>query len=134
MIGKEEPKKSLFKLIADLPGSLTDLIRSEIELLKAELIAKAKHIGIGAGLVVGGIVIALFAFGVLLAAAVLGIATALPAWLAALIVGVALLIITAILVLVGVKQLKAGAPPVPSETIDSVKQDVNAIKGIGKRD
>ena len=59
MIGREEPKKSLFKLIADLPGSLTDLIRSEIELLKAELIAKAKHVGIGAGLVLGGVVIAL---------------------------------------------------------------------------
>jgi uncharacterized membrane protein YqjE len=134
MIGKEEPKKSLFKLIADLPGYLTDLIRSEIELLKAELIAKVKHAGIGVGLILGGVVIALFAFGVLLAAAVLGIAVALPAWLAALIVGVALLLITAILVLVGVKQLKAGAPPVPSETIESVKQDVNAIKGIGKRD
>jgi len=71
---------------------------------------------------------------VLLAAAVLGIATALPAWLAALIVGVALLIITTVLVLIGVRQLKAGVPPVPTETIDSVKHDVDAIKGIGKRD
>ena len=134
MLGREEPKKSLFKLIADLPGALTDLIRSEIELLKAELIAKLKHVGIGAGLVLAGVVIALFAFGVLLAAAVLGIATALPAWLAALIVGVALLIITTVLVLIGVRQLKAGVPPVPTETIDSVKHDVDAIKGIGKRD
>jgi len=71
---------------------------------------------------------------VLLAAAVLGIATALPAWLAALIVAGALLLITAILVLIGVNQLKRGVPPVPEETIASVKEDVNAIKGIGKRD
>jgi len=134
MSGLETPKKSVFKLIADLPGYLVDLLRSEIELLKAELISKVKHAGIGIGLVVAGALFAFFAFAVLLAAAVLGIATALPAWLAALIVGGALLVITAVLVLVGVNQLKRGAPPVPTETIESVKKDVNAIKGIGKRD
>jgi len=64
----------------------------------------------------------------------MGIATALPGWLAALIVGGALLVITVVLVLVGVNQLKRGTPPVPTETIESVKKDVNAIKGIGKRD
>jgi NADH:ubiquinone oxidoreductase subunit 6 (subunit J) len=89
---------------------------------------------VGVGLVVAGAVIALFAFQVLLAAAVAGIAEALPVWLAALIVGVVLLIVTAVLVMIGVKQLKRGAPPVPTETIDSVKKDVNAIKGTGKRD
>lgn len=134
MSGQELPKKSVFKLIADLPGYLVDLLRSELELLKAELISKIKHAGIGVGLLAGGAFFAFFAFAVLLAAAVLGIATALPAWLAALIVGGALLVITAILVLVGVNQLKRGTPPVPTETIESVKKDVNAIKGIGKRD
>jgi cytochrome c biogenesis protein CcdA len=134
MSEKDLPKRSLFKLIGDLPGYLVDLLRSELELLKAELVEKAKHAGIGIGLVAGGAFFGFFTFAVLLTAAILGIATALPAWLAALIVGGALLIITAILVLIGVKQLKEGTPPVPTETIASVKQDVNAIKGIGKRD
>jgi len=134
MSGQELPKKSVFKLIADLPGYLVDLLRSELELLKAELISKIKHAGIGVGLLAAGTFFAFFAFAVLLAAAVLGIATALPGWLAALIVGGALLVITAVLVLVGVNQLKRGTPPVPTETIESVKKDVNAIKGIGKRD
>lgn len=134
MSEKDLPKRSLFKLIGDLPGYLVDLLRSELELLKAELVEKLKHAGIGIGLVAGGAFFAFFAFAVLLAAAVLGIATALPAWLAALIVGGALVLITAILVLIGVNQLKRGTPPVPTETIASVKKDVNAIKGIGKRD
>jgi hypothetical protein len=134
MSGQETPKKSVFKLIADLPGYLVDLLRSEIELLKSELISKVKHAGIGIGLVAGGAFFAFFAFAVLLAAAVMGIATALPGWLAALIVGGALLVITVVLVLIGVNQLKRGTPPVPTETIESVKKDVNAIKGIGKRD
>jgi hypothetical protein len=129
--GQELPKRSLFKLIGDLPGYLVDLLRSELERLKAELVGKLKEIGIGVGLIAAGALLAFFAFGVLLAAAVLGIATALPAWLAALIVGVGLLLITAILVLIGVSLLKRGTPPVPTETIESVKQDVNAIKGIG---
>jgi len=130
---RELPKRSLFKLIGDLPGYLVDLLRSELERLKQELVAKAKHLGVGIGLILAGAFFAFFAFAVLLAAAVLGIATALPAWLAALIVGGALLVITVILVLVGVNQLKRGVPPVPEETIASVKEDVNAIKGIGKR-
>jgi hypothetical protein len=134
MSERELPKRSLFKLIGDLPGYLVDLLRSELERLKEELIAKAKHLGVGVGLIAAGAFLAFFAFAVLIAAAVLGIATALPAWLAALIVGVGLLIITAILVLIGVNQLKRGVPPVPEETIASVKEDVNAIKGIGKRD
>ena len=134
MSEKDLPKRSLFKLIGDLPGYLVELLRSELELLKAELVEKAKHAGIGIGLVAGGAFFGFFTFAVLLTAAILGIATALPAWLAALIVGGALLIITAILVLIGVKQLKEGTPPVPTETIASVKEDVNAIKGIGKRD
>jgi hypothetical protein len=134
MSERDLPKRSLFKLIGDLPGYLVDLLRSELERLKEELVAKAKHLGVGVGLIAGGAFFAFFAFAVLLAAAVLGIATALPAWLAALIVGVALLIITAVLVLIGVNQLKRGVPPVPEETIASVKEDVNAIKGIGKRD
>lgn len=133
MSERELPKRSLFKLIGDLPGYLVDLLRSELERLKQELVAKAKHLGVGIGLILAGAFFAFFAFAVLLAAAVLGIATALPAWLAALIVGGALLVITVILVLVGVNQLKRGVPPVPEETIASVKEDVNAIKGIGKR-
>jgi hypothetical protein len=133
MSERELPKRSLFKLIGDLPGYLVELLRSELERLKQELVEKAKHLGVGVGLIAAGAFFAFFAFGVLVTAAVLGIATALPAWLAALIVAFALLVITAVLVLIGVKQLKRGVPPVPEETIASVKEDVNAIKGIGKR-
>jgi uncharacterized protein YoxC len=58
----------------------------------------------------------------------------LPAWAAALVVAAALLAIVAILVGIGVAQVKKGVPPAPTETIASVKKDVNAIKGIGMRE
>jgi uncharacterized membrane protein len=127
-------RRSLFALIADLPRLFGDLVREEIAQLKAEMIGKVKHAGIGIGLLVGAAVFAVFALGVLVAAAVLGIAEALPGWLAALIVAVALLVIAGIIAAIGAAQLKRGVPPTPTKTIRSVKQDVNAVKGIGKRD
>jgi uncharacterized membrane protein len=128
------PKRSLLSLLAELPMLFGNLIREEIAQLKAEVVGKIKHAGIGIGLLVGAAVFAFFALGVLVAAAVLGIAVALPGWLAALIVAVALLIVTGILVGIGVAQLKRGVPPTPTRTIRSVKRDVDAVRGIRKRD
>ncbi len=126
-------KKSLFGLIADLPRLLVELLKGELDHFKNEMVGKLKHAGIGIGLFAGAAVFLFFAVGVLLAAAVLGIATVLPGWLSALIVGVVLLIIAVVIALIGLGQVKKGVPPAPTETITSVKKDVAAIKGVGKR-
>jgi predicted phage tail protein len=126
-------KRSVFGLIADLPHLFTTLVKAELEQLKNEVIGKLKHAGIGIGLFAGAGVFAFFMVGVFLAAAVLGFATFLPGWLAALIVAGILLVIVVILVLIGLAQVKRGVPPAPTETMKSVRKDVNAIKGIGKR-
>jgi hypothetical protein len=127
-------KRSLFTLIADLPRLFGDLVRAELEQLKDEIVGKIKHAGIGVGLFAAAGFFAFFAFAVLIAAAILGIAEGLPGWLSALIVAAGLLIITGILAAIGVNQVKRGVPPTPTDTIQSVKQDVNAIRGIGKRE
>jgi hypothetical protein len=125
-------KRSLFTLIAEIPSLLANLVRQELEQLKQELIGKLKHAGIGIGLLAAAGGFLFFALAVLVAAAVLGLAVVLPAWAAALIVAGALLLIAGLLVAIGVSQLRKGAPA-PTKTIASVKKDVNAIKGIGKR-
>jgi hypothetical protein len=127
-------KRSIFRLIGDLPGYIVDLVKSELEQLKAEILGKLKAAGIGIGLLVAASAFLFFALGVFTAAAILGIATALPAWAAALIVGGALVLIAVILVLVGIALLRKGTPPTPTTTIESVKKDVGALKGTGKRD
>ncbi|MDQ1513277.1 MAG: hypothetical protein QOC59_1119 [Microbacteriaceae bacterium] len=127
-------KKSVFKLIGELPGLITTLIRDEIEQIKREAISRLKVAGIGIGLFVGAAVFAYFALWVLIATAILGIATALPAWLAALIVGVVLLLIAVVLGLIGLSRVKKGVPPVPKEAVESVKDDVKAFKGVGHYD
>jgi len=128
------PRRGLFKLIADIPSLLMDLVRGEIESFKQELIGKLKLAGVGIGLLVGAATFAFFAVLVLIAAAVLGLATVLPAWASALIIGGGILVIAVILALIGISSLKKGVPPAPTETIKSIKKDVRAIKGIGKRD
>ncbi|MFD1720452.1 phage holin family protein [Amnibacterium endophyticum] len=133
--GKErEGRKSLFQLIGDLPGLISTLIRDEIEQLKREAITRLKSAGIGIGLFAGAAVFLYFAGFVLLAAAIAGIAVALPVWLSALIVGVFLLIVAVVLALIGLSRVKKGVPPVPKEAVDSVKDDVKAFKGVGQYD
>ena len=125
-------KRSLIGLIASLPGLVVELVKSELDQLKQEMLRKLKHAGIGVGLFAAAAVFAFFAVGVLTAAAILGLAVVVPGWLAALIVAALLLIFVAIFVVLGVNQLKKGNPE-PTETISSVRRDVKVIKGTAKR-
>lgn len=131
----QEPgeRRSLGSLLSSLPDLISRIIRGEIESAKAELLAKLKTAGVGLGLLLGAAVFGFILLEVLIAAAVLGTATVFPAWLAALLVGAALLVVTAVLALLGIRTLKRGVPPVPTETIASIKEDVNAVKDSGAR-
>lgn len=131
---KKDGRKSVFALIGELPGLISTLIRDEIEQIKREAITRLKAAGIGIGLFLGAAVFLYFAAFGLLAAAILGLAVALPPWLAALIVGVLLLIVAVVLALLGLNRLKKGVPPLPKESVDSVKDDVKAFKGVGQYD
>jgi hypothetical protein len=126
-------RRGLFKLISDLPGLIRELIEAELASLKAEIVGKLKAAGIGAGFLVTAGVFAFFATLVLTAAGVLALALVLPPWAAALIVGGALLVLAGIAAAIGVSQLKLGVPPVPSQTIESVKEDVRVVRGLRKR-
>jgi len=126
-------KRSLLSLITDIPALIQELFHREVELLKAELVAKLKALGVGAGLLAGAAVVLLFMIGVLLTSAVLALSLVMPGWLAALIVAAFLLIVAGILALIGYRILKRGIPPVPTESIDSLQKDYRAIRGIGKR-
>ena len=127
-------RKSLFSLIADLPRLVIGQVKNEVEQFKRELIGKLKHAGIGVGLFAGAGFVAFFLFAVLISAAILAFATIMPGWLAALIVAGILLLVVVVLVLVGLRQVKQGVPPAPTETIKSVKKDVSVIRGLRKRE
>lgn len=124
---------SLVQLLAELPGRVTELVQREIELLKTELITKLKALGIGAGLLLGAVVVLGFMVGVLLTAAILALSLVLPGWLSALIVAAFLLVVAVVLALIGWRVLQRGIPPIPSESLHSLQSDVRTIRGLGKR-
>lgn len=126
--------QSLGELITALPRLLIELLKAELAHLRAEFAEKAKYAGIGIGLFVGAAAFLFFALGVLVAAAILGLAVVLPGWAAALIVFGALLIIAAVLILIGISSLKRMNGVAPTETIASVKSDIDAVKGLGRYD
>ena len=109
------------------------LVHKDIELARQEIASKAKRVGVGAGMFGAAGLIAFIALGTLTASAVLGLAVVLPAWAAALIVGLVWAIAAALVALVGKRNLAAGSPPVPSDTARTVKDDVRALAGELKR-
>lgn len=122
-------KRRLVELLTDVPRLVSDLVTAEIEQAKAELKAKVKALGVGGGMLAGAAVILLFMVGVLLTSAVLALALVMPGWAAALVVAGVLLVIAVIVGLIGYRKLKQGIPPTPEKTIESVKRDIDAIRG-----
>ncbi|MHA6625609.1 phage holin family protein [Pseudonocardia sichuanensis] len=117
------------ELVQRLSTQVSELIRRELDLARAELGAKGKRAGAGAGLAGAGGVVALFGVGALVAAAIAGLATVVPVWLSALIIGVVLLLVAGVLALAGRSQLRQATPPVPEQAVHGVQEDVATVKG-----
>jgi tetrahydromethanopterin S-methyltransferase subunit C len=116
------------ELMRELSDQSTTLVRQEIELAKAEMTAKGKQFGMGAGAFGAAGLMGLYAVGAITACLILALSTAIAGWLAALIVGVVYAAIAGVLALVGKKKTKAGGPPVPERAISSTKEDVEWAK------
>jgi hypothetical protein len=119
---------SIGELVARLSEETSALIRDELRVARLEMTHKAKYAGLGAGLVGGAGVAAGFGFACLVAAAVLGLATTLSAWLSALLVGAALLAVAAAFALMGKREISEALPPVPEEAVAGIKRDLKAVK------
>jgi MFS family permease len=119
---------SIGELVKQLSEQSSRLARQELELAKAELATKGKRAGIGAGMFGGAGLFGLYAVGALVAAAVLGLATAVAAWLAALIVAAVLAAIAGVLALQGKTKIAQATPPIPEQATESVKEDVQWAK------
>lgn len=122
--------RPLGSLVGDLMGDLTELVRKEIQLAKAELAEKASQVTSGAAsLAIGGLV-AFAGLLVLLDAAAYGLSALvedLPLWASCLIVGVVVLGLGVALLLRGRSHLKA-ENLAPRRTVDSLRQDAEMIK------
>jgi MFS family permease len=121
-------ERSLADLARQLSDQTTELVRHEVELAKAELRVKGKRAGTGAGMFGGAGALGLYALGALTAAIIAGIAEALPVWASALIVAALYGAVAGILALRGKKKVQDATPPLPEQTVQSVKEDVRYTK------
>ena len=119
--------RSMGEVLQDIVANVQEIVRSEFRLAKAEIQEETRKIARSSIPMGIGILLALYAVGFLLLAAVHGLATVLDAWLAALIVGVTVLVISLILIGAGRKGLKE-VKVVPEKTIGTVKENVQWAK------
>lgn len=120
--------RSIAELTRQLSEQSARLAQQEIELAKAELSVKGRQVGIGAGAFGGAGLVGALALGALVATVILLLATAMTPWLAALIVTVVLAAAAGALALLGRAKVKEASPPVPEQTIETVKEDVLEAK------
>jgi Putative Actinobacterial Holin-X, holin superfamily III len=124
----EQSGRSVADLLKQASDQTATLVRQELELAKAELAVKGKQVGLGAGMFGGAGVFGFYAFGALTAAIILALGLAMTGWLAGLIVAVVYGAIAGVLALQGKRNVQAGTPPVPEQSVQSVKADLQSTK------
>lgn len=121
-------ERSLGELFADLTRDTTTLVRQELNLAKTEMTQKAASVGKDVGMIAAGgavayagLIILLFAF-----AAILDVF--LPWWAATLIVALVAMGAGGFVALQGLNKLRK-VDPVPRQTVETLKEDLQAVKG-----
>ena len=117
-------ERSLADVFQDIVANVQDIVRSELRLASIEIRQElVKAVSAGKVAVAGG-VLALFAVGFLLLAAVYGLALVMPPWAAALTVAVMLVIASLILISAGSKRLKL-IHLKPEKTVASIRETLH---------
>lgn len=95
---------------------------------RLEMTRKGKQAGVGMGMFGASGLGALYGVACLIAAAIIAISGEIRPWLAALIVGLALLAASAVAALIGRGRMRRATPPVPKQAVDSAKADVEEVR------
>ena len=125
---QEKDDRSIGELFSELLRETTALLRQEVQLAKAEMTQKGKRAGVGVGIVGAAGVVALLALGALTAFFILALDGALANWLAALVVALAYGAIAAGLYFAGKEKVQEAGSPVPEQTVETLKEDVEWAK------
>ncbi|GAA5167149.1 phage holin family protein [Ornithinimicrobium tianjinense] len=128
-------ERSIGQLVSDVSNDVSQIMRGEIELAKAEIKQDVAHAGKGAGMFAGAAVFALYGLGLLFLGMAAVIAIWLPVWASILIMAALLFVVAGVLALVGKKQVTQvkGKPERAisnaQETVATLKQAPAQLKG-----
>ena len=123
-----EREASTGELVNQLSEQVSRLVRDELKMARLELTRKGRFAGLGMGMYGASGLVALYAVACLLAAAIIAIAGEIRPWLAALIVGLALLVVSAAAALMGRSRVRRATPPIPEQAVEGAKADVEEVK------
>ncbi len=119
--------RSLSELVSEVTGEIATLFRKEVELARVETseqVSRAAKAGgmLGAAAVIGFLDLILFSF-----AAAWALSEIVPEGVAFLIVAVVFAVVAGVLAMAGKKRI-ANINPVPNQTVQTVKEDVQVAK------
>jgi len=129
-----EREASTGELVKQLSEQVSALVRDELKMARLELTRKGRFAGLGMGMYGASGLVALYAIACLIAAVIIAIAGEIQPWLAALIVGVVLLVVSAVAALMGRSRMRRATPPVPEQAVEGTKADVGEVKERMHRD
>ncbi|MFF3348954.1 phage holin family protein [Streptomyces sp. NPDC002779] len=128
-----ETQEPVGELVQRASQQLSQLVRDEMRLAQAEMSQKGKRFGKGGGLFGGAGLMGVLTLQALVATAIAALSQAMDVWLAALIVTGVLAVITAVMAVLGKKQIDKATPAKPEQAMDSIKADVAEIKEKAQR-
>ena len=130
--GTDAREMSTGELVKQLTQQTSNLVRQEVDLAKAEMTEKGKKTGVGAGILGGSGIAALFGLAALTTAAIAALSEAIDLWAAALIVAAVYMAVAGVLALTGRNRLQEAAPMAPEQTIETMKEDVEWARNQAK--
>jgi uncharacterized membrane protein YqjE len=124
----EKRHESVPELVKELTRDISELVRQEIELARAEMTEKGKKAGLGVSMFGGAAVLGMAVVGGSMATIIILLDLAMPLWLASLITTILYAGAAAVLALRGRDELKETGAPIPERTKDSIKEDIQWAK------
>jgi putative superfamily III holin-X len=119
--------KPLGDLFGDLASDMSNLVRQEVALAKLEVTQKAKYLGRNVGYLVVGGAVAYAGLLAVIAAIIMLLNNYMPAWGAALLVGVVVALVAWMMIGKAIAALQQ-ADLTPRETVETLKEDATWMK------
>jgi hypothetical protein len=123
----QKDERSLGELFSELAAETGTLVRQEVALAQAEVTAKATVVGKNVGYLAVGGAVGYAAMLSILAGVVIGLSYFMPAWIAAILVGLLVGAVAFFVISSALEELK-NTNLKPEETVESIKEDAQWLK------
>ncbi len=123
----QEDERSLGDLFTELAAETGTLVRQEVALAQAEMTAKATRVGKNIGFLAVGGAVGYAALLAIVAGVILAFSYFMPAWIAAMLVGLIIGVAAYFMISAALEELKR-TNLTPEKSVESIKEDAQWLK------